>query len=113
MATTILFQTAQGGQSITTGAGDVQLTSLDISNNQNIRITFGAGSNGLTFTVRISSAASGQNSDVALVLDTVALAANAMSSRVYPSPVARILRVNVRITSGTMPSAAKCIIMGN
>jgi len=72
---------------------------LDISNNQNIRITFGAGSNGLTFTVRISSAASGQNSDVALVFDTVALAANAMSSRIYPSPVARILRVNVRITS--------------
>jgi len=119
MATTVLFQTPQGGQTFTgisTTADKVVTPSngVDISNVLNLRILFRAGQRGLTFTVSISAVATGANSDVQFVLDTVTVQAGSIVARTYSAVVARTLRVVVRLSSGSVTNAAAtCIVMAN
>jgi len=120
MATTVLFQTPQGGQTFTgigTTADKVVTPSngVDISNVLNMRILFRAPSaRGLTFTVSIAAVATGTNSDVQFVLDTVTVPAGSLVTRTYSAVVARTLRVVVRLSSGSVTNAAAtCIVMAN
>jgi len=119
MATTVLFQTPQGGQTFTgiSTTADKVVTpanGVDISNVLNLRILFRAGQRGLTFTVSIAAVATGANSDVQFVLDTVTVPAGSLVTRTYSAVVARTLRVVVRLSSGSVTNAAAtCIVMAN
>jgi hypothetical protein len=120
MATTVLFQTPQGGQNfnnLSTAADQVvtPANGVDISNVLNLRILFRApAQRGLTFTVKIAAAATGTNSDVQHVLGTVAVLAGSVVTHSYPAVVARTLRVSVRLSSGSTTNVAgTCIVMGN
>ena len=109
MATTVLFQSPQGGTGIQGSQTDHIVTGLDISNVKNLRITYkhSSGAGSVTVTVKIIHEASGANANLVLAtLDTVVMSNLQTTSKVYPNIVGRRLSIDGTASPMTGPTTS-------
>lgn len=114
MATTILFQSPQGGTSIQGGTTS-NLATLDVSNVKNLRITYKhrAGGGSLTATALLIHEAQGNNANITLAtLHTVTVSNLQTFSRLHTSFVGRRLKIDVTASPTTnADNATETIIL--
>ena len=115
MPTTILFQSPQGGTQIPAGQPAI-LTTLDVSNNKNLRITYkhSNGNGSVTATAKILHEAQGNNSNLVLAtLDAVTLNNLQTVTRRHTDFLGRRLRIEASVSVPDFPQNIIVIVLGD